>query len=95
MVKMSACAHDPCEVGGPLVGGCDGSAGCVWEVVARDYMCGIVGWDEACVMEIERYCGIGCGLSRRSWWELSDGSKVGWDVPQSQPVVVKYDNGQA
>lgn len=45
-ICSGGCAHDPCEVGGPLDDGCDA---CVTSICAMDDWCCINDWDSICV----------------------------------------------
>jgi len=51
------CAHDTCEVGGPLEPTCNP---CVATVCAQDAFCCKGGWDDICVREAESLCGLDC-----------------------------------
>lgn len=51
------CAHDECNVGGPLANNCDA---CATSVCAADPYCCTTAWDTRCVQEAANGCGLTC-----------------------------------
>ncbi|WP_437908187.1 hypothetical protein WME95_10035 [Sorangium sp. So ce327] len=53
----AACSHAPCEIGAPLAADCGGGAA---ELCRFDPFCCTTSWDEICVGEVPRLCGLVC-----------------------------------